>query len=161
MNGPVLVNVTAPGAGAGGPAGSQSFDAVVSNAHIGPPPATPLRSSITNGTLPGVVKVSEGRIFTASTKVVDAGDYVTWQGDLDPAASGERLIVWIAKKAEGGTSYSAFTRFSTRAVNSQGLTVFHYDNADLPGWVSVKWSFDGNAVHGPATSLARQAHYLP
>jgi hypothetical protein len=161
VNGPVLVDVSAQGDGSGGPPGSQAFDQVVSNATIGPPPATPLRSSITNGTLPGVVKVSEGRIFTASTKVVDAGDYVTWQGDLDPAASGERLIVWIAKKAEGGTSYSAFTRFSTRAVNSHGLTVFHYDNADLPGWVSVKWSFDGNAIHGPATSLARQAHYLP
>jgi hypothetical protein len=132
----------------------------VSNAHIGPNPAPPARTSIINGTLPGVVKVSEGRIFTASTKVVDAGDYVTWQGDMDPAASGERLIVWIAKRSSSSTAWSAFTRFSTRAVNSQGLAVFHYDNADLPGWVSVKFSFDGNSVHGPASSLARQARYV-
>jgi hypothetical protein len=160
INGPVLINVTAPGAGAGGPVGSQSVDAVVSNAHIGPNPPAPARTSLINGTLPGVVKVSEGRIFTAATKVVDAGDYVTWQVDMDPAASGERAIVWIAKRSSSSTNWSAFTRFSTRAVNSQGLAVFHYDNADLPGWVSVKWSFDGNASHGPATSLARQARYV-
>ena len=107
------------------------------------------------------MKVSEGRIFTASTKVVDAGDYVTWQGDLDPAVAGERLIVWIAKRAKGGTTWGRVHAVQARAVNSQGLGVFHYDNADLPGWVSVKFSFDGNAVHGPATSLARQAHYVP
>ena len=160
VNGPVLVNVTAPGAGAGGPAGSQSVDAVVSNALIGPPPAIPARTSILNGSLAGVVKTSEGRTFTASTKVVDAGDYVTWQADMDPAASGERVRVWIAKRASSSTTWSAFTAFSTRAVNSQGLTVFHYDNGDVAGWVSVKFSFDGNASHGPATSLARQARYV-
>lgn len=160
VNGPVLVNVTAPGAGSGGPAGSQAFDAVVSNATVGNPPPAPARTSIGNGSLAGVVKVSQGATFTASTKVVAAGGYVTWQAEMDPAASGERVGVWIAKRANSSSVWSAFTQFSTRAVNSNGLTVFHYDNGDVPGWVSVKFSFAGNASHGPATSLARQARYV-
>jgi hypothetical protein len=159
VNGPVLVEVSAPGAGSGGPAGSQAFDAVVSNATIGPPPATPVRTSLQNGTLAGVVKVSEGRTFTAATKIVPVGSYCTWQADMDPAASGERVGVWIAKRSLTSPTWSAFTQFSTRAVNSQGLAVFHYDNADQPGWVSVRFSFAGNAAHGPATSLARQCVY--
>lgn len=155
QNGAVQVQVTGNGFG-----GATPFQAIVTNAIIGNEPPPPARTSIINGSLAGVVKVSEGRTFTAATKVVDAGDYVTWLADMDPANSGERVRVWIAKRSSSSTTWSAFTAFSTRAVNSQGLTVFHYDNGDVAGWVSVKFSFDGNASHGPATSLARQARYV-
>jgi hypothetical protein len=97
--------------------------------------------------------------FTASTKVVDAGDYITWRATMSPSMSGERVQVWIARKAANGT-WGAFTRFSTRAVNAQGIAHFHYDNGDNPGWISVKFTFLGNNQHAAGSSLARQGRYL-
>lgn len=164
--GPILMdwgntNIVA-GIPVGPPPVGQAFEAVVSNGTIGSTPV-PARTSIVNGSAVGVSVAGDGTVFTASTKIVDAGDYVTWRAHMSPSLAGERVEVWMAIKPNGG-AWGAWLKVTTRAVNGNGDAYFSWKTADnvapfttQAGRVSVRFRFAGNAQHGAFTSFARQA----
>jgi hypothetical protein len=165
VNGPVQVQVSSSGV-TGGPVNGVAFQSVVSNARVG----AAIETSIANLSAIGVQSLGTAANFSTSTKVVRAGRYVTWRAQMSPAASGERVEVWVSRRAEGSspTSWSPFVKLTTRAVTASGLAFFSWRTSDItapytnqPGWLSVRFRFVGNASHNAATSLARQAHFIP
>jgi hypothetical protein len=163
VNGPVQVQVSSSGL-TGGPVNGVAFQSVVSNARVG----AATQTSIANLSALGVQSLGTVASFTTSTKVTRAGTYVTWRAQMSPAASGERVEVWVARRAEGSSTWTPFVKLTTRAVNAQGLAYFSWRTSDITspytnqaGWLSVRFRFAGNASHNAATSLARQAHFTP
>jgi len=125
----------------------QPFDSVVSNVTVG---NAPLPTTITNASAAGV---QNSGTFSTSTKVVPLNTYVTFQAITNlPTAT--HLTVWVAVKTNG--VWSVFSPVTARVVNQFGMA-YYYWRSSTAKWVSIKWSFAGNAAFGPDMSLARQA----
>jgi hypothetical protein len=132
--------------------GATVFQSTVSPAFIGFPANA---TSIRNGSAVGLTNTGP---FTFSTKIQVHGKYITWQCHMDPSATGEKVQVWMATKPIGGTTWSAFAPFSTRVVDAAGNCYFYF-RSPTAQWVSIRFTFAGNAVHQATTSLSRVAKY--
>jgi len=120
---------------------------VISNVTVGNAPA---QTTITNASAAGVQNSGS---FTTSTKIVPLNKYVTFQATTNlPVAT--HVTVWIAVKTNG--VWSAFSPVTSRVVDVNGHA-YYYWRSSTAKWVSVKFSFAGNAAFGPDMSLARQA----
>ncbi len=136
--GPVLVSVYGDTDGL-----ATNFQTIVSNARIG----TPIPAG-NSATALGVTNVGP---FSVSTKVPAVNKYVTYKFDFGPAAAGKTVDIYGATKT--GTTWSAFTKVTSRVANASGV-VYYYIRHSSATWRSYQAMVDGSS------SPARQARWL-
>jgi hypothetical protein len=140
----------------------QPFESIVSNGKIGflpPPPArTTIRNSVGVGIDHGAIFVIGTRTAMAQTTACCATRYATWMAHMDPSMSGEKVWVWWSTRTSTNPDvWTAFVKHGTATVDGHGDAFFHTKDFAAGTKVRVKFSFDGNATHGPAVSVARFA----
>lgn len=94
--------------------------------------------------------------FTASTKVVKAGAWVTIRFQTRPALAGKILSIWLARKVNG--MWTKPSPHSSVKTNAQGVAYYSY-RAGSEYW-SFVGRYAGDATTGPASSSGTQARWL-
>jgi alpha-tubulin suppressor-like RCC1 family protein len=114
------------------------------------------RPTIVNGSAVGLTQTGP---FSTPTKVTPHGTFITWQAQpVPPMLAGERLDVWIATKSTWSSGWSSFSLFATSVVDDAGYAHFAF-RSPIAQWVSIRFSFAGNAEFPAVTSLARPVRY--
>jgi hypothetical protein len=156
VNGPVNVDVT----GVPTPAGNgQTFDAVVSNAIIGPNPVLILVKANAQS---AVGKTQTSAAFSVGTKVIhvvaSSNNIATIRCQVAPALIGKSVQIEQAKKNSSGV-WSAFVKITTRTIGADGFAYF-YASTHSAQWLSFRCNFPGDATHTSGRSQAVQVHWI-
>jgi hypothetical protein len=158
VNGPVNVNVV----GTGG--GSQTVDAVVSNAIIGPAPVPPARTGVTPSSAEGknfstCSTDTTGCAFHARTTVT-TGRVITFRWKVDAKFTGQRMeVVWVKNNNPAGAlpqGYpGSYTHVSWIVVGSGGWAYYPVDKNRVNSGNDMRASFIGVLIATPQNALSR------
>ncbi len=131
--------------------GGQLFDQTVTAGIVG----TRANAGFKVGTAVGATK---NATFTASTKVVKLGKYVTWRFTGSPALVGKTVVISVSTKQADGT-WGAFVPLTTRLIDLNGNAYFWWKTSSAK-WVAVRATYAGDTTYAMTVSASPQARWI-